>query len=144
MRKLDQRCDLRGVRNDRVVAQRPVIAATFAGFRRPNKRPPQNHQNIEAENHPCELGKSPHSLDYSVGNLLVVRRRLLQLCVRDQVVLDPERSVLVGQKGFDLHPGCRFFSGISERREWGEVLQFPFSRVVVQVASKPRGLFSED
>src|SRR5262245_48189427 len=71
--------------------------------------------------------------------LLVVRGRLLQLCVRDQVVLDPKRSVLVGQEGFDLHLGCRFFSGISERREWGELLQLPFSRVVVQVAAQNYG-----
>ena len=63
---------------------------------------------------------------------VVVLGRLLQLAVRDEVVLDPERRARARQESLELRAGrCRLRFADLERRQ---ALQRALGRVVIEVA----------
>src|SRR6267143_2338263 len=68
--------------------------------------------------------------------LIVVRGRLLQFGIGDDVMLNPERRPFFLQESFELGVGLHLHLGIPEVRKRREVLQSALRRVVIEITAQ--------
>ena len=88
------------------------------------------------ERNPVNAGLGCPASANTATHLLIKRRRLLQLRIGDDVVLDPQLRFLLLQQSLDLGFRRDLLGRIAEGRKWGEILQSALGRIVIQVAAE--------